>query len=51
MDNLMYVFAAFAVIWLLVLMYLLALAQRQRALAREISALEAEWQQMKGNQP
>ncbi len=51
MDNLVYVFAAFAVVWLLVLAYLLALAQRQRALAQEIGALEAEWRQMKENRP
>lgn len=35
----LYLFAAFCAVWLVIFLYLLFLARRQRALAREIEAL------------
>ena len=40
MDNLSYLFAAYTVIWLLVFAYIFYLSRRQRALQREIEALQ-----------
>lgn len=40
MDNLGYMFAAFAVIWVGVLAYVLFLAQKQRQLRRDIDRLK-----------
>jgi CcmD family protein len=40
MDNLVYLVAAFVVIWLSVFVYILYLARRQRALHQELQALE-----------
>jgi CcmD family protein len=40
MNNLGYLFAAFAVIWLAVLAYVLAIARRLRALEKEIRSLQ-----------
>ncbi len=39
-DNLWYLFAAFAVIWVGVLAYVLFLAQKQRQLRRDIDRLK-----------
>ncbi len=40
MDNATYVFAAYAVIWLLALGYIFSIAQRQQSLRKEIDALK-----------
>ena len=40
MDNLGYLFAAFAVIWVVVFAYLLILMNRQKKLKRELEQLE-----------
>lgn len=42
MDNLGYLFAAFAVIWIVVFGYILVLMNRQKKLKREIEKLETE---------
>ena len=42
MDNLGYLFAAFAVIWAVVFGYILVLMNRQKKLKREIEKLEAD---------
>lgn len=34
-----YLFAAFSVVWIVVFLYILSLARRQRQLAREVEAL------------
>ncbi len=40
MGNLTYLFAAYAVIWLAVLLYSFSIAARQKALDREIAMLK-----------
>lgn len=40
MDNAFYVFAAYAVIWLLSLGYIFSIAHRQQSLRKEIEALK-----------
>jgi CcmD family protein len=40
MSNLTYLFAAFAIIWLAVLMYVLAITRRLRSLETELRALQ-----------
>ena len=42
MDNLGYLFAAFAVIWAVVFGYILVLMNRQKKLKREIEKLETD---------
>ena len=42
MDNLGYLFAAFAVIWVMIFGYILVLMNRQKKLKREIEKLETE---------
>jgi CcmD family protein len=42
MNNLVYLVAAFAVIWALVFLYILYLGRRQQALFRELNALEEQ---------
>ena len=42
MDNLGYLFAAFAVIWAVVFGYVLVLMNRQKKLKREIDKLETD---------
>ena len=42
MDNLGYLFAAFAVIWAVVFVYILVLMNRQKKLKREIEKLETD---------
>jgi CcmD family protein len=42
MDNLGYLFAAFAVIWAVVFGYILILMNRQKKLKRDIEKLEAD---------
>jgi CcmD family protein len=39
MNNLVYLFAAYALIWALVFLYVYSIANRQRSLEREIAAL------------
>ena len=39
MDNLIYLFIAFAVVWAVFFVYLLVLYQRQASIKREIDAL------------
>ncbi len=46
MDNLGYLFAAFACIWLFLLLYIVRLARRQNALIKEIQQLQ---EQLKDN--
>ncbi len=41
MGNLIYLFAAFAVIWLAVLLYSYSIGARQKGLEREIEMLRA----------
>ncbi|MHB0868932.1 MAG: CcmD family protein [Chloroflexota bacterium] len=41
MDNLTFLFAAYAVIWLAVLLYSYSIAARQKSLDREIDMLKA----------
>lgn len=41
MGNLVYLFAAYAVIWLAVLLYSYSIAARQKSLEREIEMLKA----------
>lgn len=41
MENAIYVFAAYAVIWLLSLAYIFSIAQRQQSLRQEIDALKS----------
>ena len=45
MDNLGYLFAAFAVIWAVVFGYILILMNRQKKLKREIEKLETDIRQ------
>jgi CcmD family protein len=45
MDNLGYLFAAFAVIWVVVFGYILVLVNRQKKLKREIEKLETDIRQ------
>ena len=40
MDNLGYLFAAFSIIWVGLFAYILALAQKQRQLRRDINLLK-----------
>ncbi len=40
MGNMVYLFAAYAVIWLAVLLYSFSIAARQKSLAREIATLK-----------
>lgn len=40
MNNLTYLFAAFAIIWLAVLGYVLAITRRLQALERELRSLQ-----------
>lgn len=40
MENMTYVFAAFAIVWAVVFGYVFSLSQRQRQLRREIDALK-----------
>lgn len=40
MENLTYLFAAFAVIWLAVLLYSFSIGARQKSLEREIEMLK-----------
>ncbi len=40
MDNLDYLFAAFAIVWIFIFGYILLLSLRQRQLRHEISTLE-----------
>ncbi|MEW6298438.1 MAG: CcmD family protein [Thermodesulfobacteriota bacterium] len=40
-----YLFAAFCAVWLVIFLYLLFLARRQRALARDIEALRRVMEQ------
>lgn len=47
MDNAVYVFAAYAVIWLLSLGYFFSIAQRQESLRKEIEALKGAIQEEK----
>ena len=42
MDNLGYLFAAFAVIWAVVFGYILVLMNRQKKLKREIEKLDTD---------
>lgn len=46
MSNLTYLFAAFAIIWLAVLVYVLAIARRLHSLETELRALQ---QMLEGN--
>ena len=46
MENAGYVFAAFAIVWIVVFSYLLVLSSRQRKLGREIESLKGA---LKGN--
>lgn len=41
MDNLIYLFAAYAIIWLAVMLYSFSIAARQKSLEREIEMLKA----------
>jgi CcmD family protein len=41
MDNLIFLFAAYAIIWLAVLVYSFSIASRQKSLEREIDMLKA----------
>lgn len=41
MNNFWYMFAAFLIIWIAVLAYVLSLAQRQKQLRREINQLKS----------
>lgn len=41
MENLVYLFVAYAVIWLAVLLYSYSIAARQKSLEREIEMLKA----------
>jgi CcmD family protein len=45
MDNLGYLFAAFAVIWAVVFGYILVLMNRQKKLKRDIEKLETDIRQ------
>ncbi len=49
MKNLMSIFVAFAVVWVLHIVYLLSLAIRQNGVKREIATLKALIEQ--GGQP
>ena len=40
MENAGYIFAAFALVWIAVFVYLLVLSNRQRRLGREIESLK-----------
>lgn len=50
MDNAVYVFAAYAVIWLLSLGYFFSIAQRQESLRKEIEALRGAIQEERQSQ-
>ncbi|MGA9348138.1 MAG: CcmD family protein [Anaerolineae bacterium] len=39
MDNLVYLFAAYAVFWVVTFAFVLSIAQRQKRLRREVEAL------------
>ncbi len=51
MENAIYVFAAYAVIWLLSLGYIFSIAQRQQSLRKEIEALKIAIQEEGQSQP
>ncbi len=45
MDNLDYLFAAFAAVWAVIFLFILSLSLKQRKIEREIASLE---KQLKG---
>ena len=45
MDNLSYLFAAFAIVWAMVFAYILVLSRRQKQLGRKIESLMVEIQE------
>ena len=47
MDNLVYLVAAFAVIWVLLFLYILHLARRQKTLHLELQSLEEQLRDLK----
>ncbi len=51
MENAIYVFAAYAVIWLLSLGYIFSIAQRQQSLRKEIEALKSAIREEEQSQP
>jgi len=42
MDNFGYLFAAFAIIWILLFVYIFIISRRQKQIRREIERLKAE---------
>ena len=50
MENISYVFAAFAIAWAVVFGYVLLLLNRQRRLQREIDSLKQRLEDKKGGE-
>ena len=51
MDNLYYLFAAFAAVWILLFAYLAHLSRRTRELGRQLAELELKQRNKEGDLP
>jgi CcmD family protein len=50
MENAGYIFAAFAIVWIAILAYLMVLSNRQRRLEREIESLKGTFEESGANE-